>query len=317
MIHFTTLLVQTVILTAYISSFNNYYRYNPNTHATYSVMPFRPRVKKEVKLPTEFHPVPRTQIPTRMNSERAHEEAFHAWSSIPYQPAYHAESLAALEGRIPMRAPMRRTHESTRERTRDRIHDRTRERAPEKAQEMTQAPQTLCHVMRQAITNYNIRDLAIPKFLFELRRENGPVTGIRVEDAQRFVCASHFVWEMCAALAQIGDDPKWTKVFKMWEPQYAEVRALIASCKGNSRFLVAIPYPPVDITVVEHRAHLASGYERKRFELKGTEFTHSSSLHVCDDLCELRRYLTVLSTRPKLGSLSITFQHEPWFPEGR
>ena len=171
--------------------------------------------------------------------------------------------------------------------------------------------------MRRAITNYKIRDLSLPKLLFELRRENGPVAGIRVEDTHKFVCASHFVWEMCSALAKNGDDPKWTEMFKIWEPQYAEVRALIASCKSKSRFSVVIPPPPVDLTLIEHRAHLASGYERKIFELAGTEFTYSSSLHLCDDLCELRKHLTVLSTRPKWGSLSITFRHEPWFPEGR
>ncbi|KAJ5771266.1 uncharacterized protein N7511_003317 [Penicillium nucicola] len=278
-------------------------------------MPFRPWIKKDIKLPTEFNPGPRAQIPTRINSDKAHEEALHAWSSIPYKPAYHEDSLAALEGRAPTKTAKtaRRTHESTRERTRDRAHDRV----PERTLQRTQIPETLCHVMRRTITNYKIRDLTLPKFLFALRRENGPVTGIRVEDTHKFVCASHFVWEMCAALAQNGDDPKWTRIFKMWEPQYAEVKALIASCKGKSRFSVMIPYPPVDITIVEHRAHLAYGYERKTFQLKGTEFTYSSSLHVCDDLCELRKYLTVLAARPKWGSLSITFQHEPWFPEGR
>ncbi|OQD82175.1 hypothetical protein PENANT_c023G00818 [Penicillium antarcticum] len=242
-------------------------------------MSFRPQVKKNIKLSMELNPGPRTQIPTRMNSERAHEEALHAWSSLPNKPAYHEESLAALEGRAPAKAPtmdppstIRRTHDGTRE--------RTRERVPERIQEMTQISQTLCHIIRRAITNYNRRDLALPKFLFELRRGNGPVTGIRVEDTHQFVCASHFVWEMCAALAQIGDDPKWTKTFKMWEPQHAEVRALIASCTRKARLSVVVPYPPVDVTIVEHRANLVHGYERKTFQLKGTEFTYSSSLHV-------------------------------------
>jgi hypothetical protein len=271
-------------------------------------MPPQPKVKKDIKLPIKFNPSPRAKLPTRVNSERAHEEAYRAWSSIPYQPAYHGDSLAALEGRSTKRAPTR---------TIKRTHESTREKATERTQEKARTPQTLCHVMRRAITNYKIRDLSLPKLLFELRREKGPVTGIKVEDMHKFVCASHHVWEMCSALAQNGDDPKWTEMFKIWEPQYAEVRAQIASCKGKSRFSVVIPPPPVDLTIVEHRAHLASGYERKRFELAGTEFAYSSSLHLCDDLCELRKYLTVLSTRPKWGSLSITFRHEPWFPEGR
>src|SRR4051812_7039922 len=199
-------------------------------------MPPQPKVKKDIKLPIEFNPGSRAQLPTRVNSERAHEEAYRAWSSIPYQPAYHGDALAALEGRFTKRAPTR---------TIKRTHESTREKATERTQEKARTPQTLCHVMRRAITNYKIRDLSLPKLLFELRRENGSVTGIKVEDMHKFVCASHLVWEMCSALAQNGDDPKWTEMFKIWEPQYAEVRAQIASCKGKSRFSVVIPPPPV------------------------------------------------------------------------
>lgn len=65
-----------------------------------------------------------------------------------------------------------------------------------------------------------------------------------------WIDVSHFLWTMCATLADAGTDREWTAAFEKWRPQWKKVQAQVKTF-GYTQFSSEIPHAPVDLALVQ------------------------------------------------------------------
>ncbi|KAJ5589199.1 hypothetical protein N7537_011877 [Penicillium hordei] len=65
-----------------------------------------------------------------------------------------------------------------------------------------------------------------------------------------WIDVSHFLWTMCATLADSGVDWEWTAAFEKWRPQSKKVQAQVKTF-GYTQFSSEIPPAPVGLALVQ------------------------------------------------------------------
>ncbi|KAJ5135822.1 uncharacterized protein N7515_005100 [Penicillium bovifimosum] len=86
-------------------------------------------------------------------------------------------------------------------------------------------------------------------FRFTVRREGSTGSGVPGE-SDGWINTSHFLWTMCATLADGGTDREWTASFEQWRPQWKAIETQLKTY-GSTRFSSAIPPAPVDLALVQ------------------------------------------------------------------
>lgn len=86
-------------------------------------------------------------------------------------------------------------------------------------------------------------------FRFTVRREEDKCL-IASGRSDGWIDVSHFLWTMCATLADAGTDREWTATFEKWRPQWKKVQAQVKTF-GFTQFSSEIPPAPVDLALVQ------------------------------------------------------------------
>lgn len=98
-----------------------------------------------------------------------------------------------------------------------------------------------------------------PLLLFRVRRENSTFEDVSGE-SNGWTNASHFLWSMCATLADGGKDPVWTGIFEKWRPQWKKIQKQVKTY-GYTHFSSEIPPAPVDVAGVRLLGCLPKDFE--------------------------------------------------------
>jgi hypothetical protein len=122
-------------------------------------------------------------------------------------------------------------------------------------------------------------------FRFTVRREHSTVVGVPGE-SDGWINTSHFLWTMCATLADGGTDREWTASFEKWRPQWNSIQAQLKPF-GSTQFSSVIPSAPVDLALVQFLGCQLNP-ETKEFEIE-QEDSHSASDG--QDIWTLWRYI--------------------------
>ncbi|KAJ5951152.1 uncharacterized protein N7479_009565 [Penicillium vulpinum] len=93
------------------------------------------------------------------------------------------------------------------------------------------------------------KDVTPPLFRFRVRREEDKFLGAS-SSCDGWINISHFLWTMCATLADTGTDREWTAAFEKWRPQWKKVRAQVKTY-GFTQFSSEIALAPVDLVLVQ------------------------------------------------------------------
>ena len=102
-------------------------------------------------------------------------------------------------------------------------------------------------------------------FRFTVRREEYrslSATG----KSDGWIDVSHFLWTMCATLADAGTDREWTAAFEKWRPQWKKVQAQVKTF-GYTQFSSQIPPAPVDLALVQFFGS-SSNKKAREFEIE-------------------------------------------------
>ncbi|EKV12718.1 Oxidoreductase, N-terminal [Penicillium digitatum] len=86
-------------------------------------------------------------------------------------------------------------------------------------------------------------------FRFTVRREEDKFL-VASGKSDGWIDASHFLWTMCATLADAGTDRKWSATFEKWRPQWEKVQTQVKTF-GYTQFSSEIPPAPVDLALVQ------------------------------------------------------------------
>ncbi|KAJ5186304.1 hypothetical protein N7449_011068 [Penicillium cf. viridicatum] len=102
-------------------------------------------------------------------------------------------------------------------------------------------------------------------FRFTVRREEyRSISATGKSDG--WIDVSHFLWTMCATLADAGTDREWTAAFEKWRPQWKKVQAQVKTF-GYTRFSSEIPPAPVDLALVQFFGS-SSDKKAREFEIE-------------------------------------------------
>ncbi|KAJ5158922.1 uncharacterized protein N7500_008573 [Penicillium coprophilum] len=86
-------------------------------------------------------------------------------------------------------------------------------------------------------------------FRFRVRREEDKFLGASGK-SDGWINISHFLWTMCATLADAGSDREWTATFEKYRPQWNKIQVQVKRY-GFTQFSSEIPPAPVDLALVQ------------------------------------------------------------------
>ncbi|KAJ6142969.1 hypothetical protein N7471_002422 [Penicillium samsonianum] len=124
-----------------------------------------------------------------------------------------------------------------------------------------------------------------PLFHFRVRREEGKFPGASGK-SDGWISASHFLWTMCATLAEAGIDPEWTVTFGKWRPQWNKIQVQVKTF-GYTQFSSEIPPAPVGLALVQFFGSRFDE-EPREFEIEQEDLDNVSD---CQDIWTLWRYI--------------------------
>ncbi|CRL19599.1 unnamed protein product [Penicillium camemberti] len=101
-----------------------------------------------------------------------------------------------------------------------------------------------------------------------------------------WIDVSHFLWTMCATLADAGTDREWTAAFEKWRPQWKKVQAQVKTF-GYTQFSSKIPPAPVDLALVQFFGS-SSDKKAREFEI---EQENPDGVSGSQDIWTLWRYI--------------------------
>ncbi|KAJ5793807.1 hypothetical protein N7457_000406 [Penicillium paradoxum] len=143
------------------------------------------------------------------------------------------------------------------------------------------------------------------QFRFELVRDKGAEPGL-FGYLGKYVCATHLVWSMCAALADCNIDPEWTKTFEMWRPQWREFSKSFEYHGNTERTVVIAPSPVREMWIQRPD-------NREVFKLRVDYFQERERDR--DDLDDLWKFMLKVPLKQIVDkAFLITLKHESWFP---
>ncbi|KAF7527976.1 hypothetical protein PCG10_001910 [Penicillium crustosum] len=101
-----------------------------------------------------------------------------------------------------------------------------------------------------------------------------------------WIDASHFLWTMCATLADAGTDLEWAAAFEKWRPQWRKVQTQVKTF-GYTQFSSEIPPAPVDLALIQFSGS-SSDKKGREFEI---EQEGPNSVSSSQDIWTLWRYI--------------------------
>ncbi|KAJ5482226.1 hypothetical protein N7475_001038 [Penicillium sp. IBT 31633x] len=119
-----------------------------------------------------------------------------------------------------------------------------------------------------------------PVLHFRVRRENTALLGASGK-SDGWINSSHFLWAMCAALADGDTDREWTVTFEKWRPQWNQIQTQVRSY-GYTHFSSEFSPPPVDLASVRFL-----GSQCREFDIEQNPHDASD----CQDIWTLWRYV--------------------------
>ncbi|KAJ5383109.1 hypothetical protein N7517_001020 [Penicillium concentricum] len=122
-------------------------------------------------------------------------------------------------------------------------------------------------------------------FRFRVRREEDKFLGASGK-SDGWINISHFLWTMCATLADAGTDREWTATFEKSRPQWNKIQVQVKRF-GFTQFSSEIPPAPVDLALVQFFGSQFDG------EVRGFEIEQEDLNTVPDsqDIWTLWRYI--------------------------
>ncbi|KAI2704741.1 hypothetical protein CBS147332_7395 [Penicillium roqueforti] len=124
-----------------------------------------------------------------------------------------------------------------------------------------------------------------PLFHFTVHREEHTFPG-QCGKSDGWINTSHFLWAMCATLADSGTDPEWAATFEEWRPQWNKIQAQVKRF-GYTHFSSEIAPAPVDLVLVQFFGWGYSG-EPREFEIEQED---PDSVYDCQDMWTFWRYI--------------------------
>ncbi|KAJ5275381.1 hypothetical protein N7497_005994 [Penicillium chrysogenum] len=122
-------------------------------------------------------------------------------------------------------------------------------------------------------------------FHFSVNREETNLLGAPGK-SDGWISVSHFLWTMCATLADAGTDLEWTATFEQWRPQWNKIQVQ-AKRFGYTQFSSEIAPAPVDLALVRF-VGFRHDQEHREFEI---EQEGQDSIADCQDIWTLWRYI--------------------------
>ncbi|CAG8886245.1 unnamed protein product [Penicillium egyptiacum] len=122
-------------------------------------------------------------------------------------------------------------------------------------------------------------------FHFSVHREETKLVGGSGK-SDGWISISHFLWTMCATLADAGTDMEWTATFEEWRPQWNQIQVQVKTF-GYTQFSSEIAPAPVDLASVRFFG-FGSDEEPREFEI---EQEGPDSVSDCQDIWTLWRYI--------------------------
>ncbi|KAJ5794202.1 hypothetical protein N7457_000801 [Penicillium paradoxum] len=98
-----------------------------------------------------------------------------------------------------------------------------------------------------------------PLLHFRVHREHSPSLTASGE-SDGWTDSSHFLWAMCATLADGDADPEWTLAFEKWRFQWKRIQKQVKSY-GYTHFSSVIPPAPVNLATVRFLASQPREFE--------------------------------------------------------
>lgn len=122
-------------------------------------------------------------------------------------------------------------------------------------------------------------------FHFSVNREETNLLGAPGK-SDGWISVSHFLWTMCATLADAGTDLEWTATFEQWRPQWNKIQVQVKRF-GYTQFSSEIAPAPVDLALVRF-VGFRHDQEHREFEI---EQEGQDSIADCQDIWTLWRYI--------------------------
>ncbi|KAJ5243985.1 hypothetical protein N7489_004081 [Penicillium chrysogenum] len=122
-------------------------------------------------------------------------------------------------------------------------------------------------------------------FHFSVNREETNLLGAPGK-SDGWISVSHFLWTMCATLADAGTDLEWTATFEQWRPQWNKIQVQVKRF-GYTQFSSEIAPAPVDLALVRF-VGFGRDQEHREFEI---EQEGQDSIADCQDIWTLWRYI--------------------------
>ncbi|OQE16525.1 hypothetical protein PENFLA_c027G01813 [Penicillium flavigenum] len=122
-------------------------------------------------------------------------------------------------------------------------------------------------------------------FHFSVHREETNLLGARGK-SDGWISISHFLWTMCATLADAGTDLEWTATFEQWRPQWNKIQVQVKRF-GYTQFSSEIAPAPVDLALVRFFG-FGVDEEHREFEI---EQEGPDNVSDCQDIWTLWRYI--------------------------
>ncbi|KAJ5562055.1 hypothetical protein N7461_000816 [Penicillium sp. DV-2018c] len=118
---------------------------------------------------------------------------------------------------------------------------------------------------RMSVDSEPTTDQGLDLFRFTVSREGSTIPGVRGE-SDGWINTSHFLWMMCATLADGGTDQEWTASFEKWRPQWNAVQAQLSPFRSTP-FSSAVPPAPLDLALVQFSG-CQQNPESREFEIE-------------------------------------------------
>jgi hypothetical protein len=141
-------------------------------------------------------------------------------------------------------------------------------------------------------------------FRFRVRREEDKFLGASGK-SDGWINISHFLWDMCATLADAGTDREWTATFEKWRPQWNKIQAQVKGY-GYTRFSSEIPPAPVDLALVQFFGSQFDGQVRG-FEIEQEDLNTEPDSR---DIWTLWRYI-IETPAGEIKEFNVTLRDTP------